>query len=69
MVEDLGVAKKQTRRCVSISADLYERLVVYKAATGTSMSQVVETSAHRYLDMAELTELAKIAEIAKKAGD
>lgn len=36
------MAKKQTRRSVSISRGTYDRLKIYSEATNTPMSQIIE---------------------------
>lgn len=59
------MSTKQTRRSVSISGELYERLKAYCQKQGTSMSGMVETLARAHLDMTPRS----IDEVAKKYTD
>jgi hypothetical protein len=43
------MAKKQTRRSISVSRTTYERLKAYCETNGVSMSQFVETRVGDYL--------------------
>ena len=43
------MAKKQTRRSISVSRETYERLKAYCETHGTSMSQFVETRVGDFL--------------------
>ena len=45
----LDMAKKQTRRSISVSRDTYNRLKSYCETNGVSMSQFVETRVGDYL--------------------
>jgi hypothetical protein len=45
------MSTKQTRRSVSISGELYEKLKAYCQEKGASMSGMVETLARAHLDM------------------
>jgi hypothetical protein len=47
------MAKKQTRRSISVSRGTYERLKAYCETTGTSMSQFVEQRVGDFLGRAE----------------
>ena len=47
------MAKKQTRRSISVSRPTYERLKAYCETTGTSMSQFVEQRVGDFLGRSE----------------
>jgi hypothetical protein len=49
----LCMAKKQTRRSISVSRGTYERLKAYCETTGTSMSQFVEQRVGDFLGRSE----------------
>ena len=44
------MAKKQTRRSISVSRNAYERLKAFCETSGVSMSQFVESGIHEKLD-------------------
>lgn len=59
------MSTKQTRRSVSISGELYEKLKAYCAKNDTSMSGVVEAITRAHLDMTPRS----IDEVTKKYAD
>lgn len=44
------MAKKQTRRSISINRELYEQLKVFSHALGTPMSQLTERCLRSYIE-------------------
>lgn len=48
------MSKKQTRRSISVSGDLYDRLKEYCDQHGLSLSGVVETQLRRHLGLGEV---------------
>ena len=48
------MAKKQTRRCVSVRAEIYELIKAESSETGKSMSSIVEQLIKRYLEQQRL---------------
>jgi hypothetical protein len=61
------MAKKQTRRSISVSRDTYERLRAYCETNGISMSQFVERQVGNFLGAT--TGLFEHGEIGTPAGD
>ncbi|HWN70001.1 MAG TPA: hypothetical protein VNM90_20300 [Haliangium sp.] len=51
------MAKKQTRRSISVSRNTYERLKVYCETQGISMSQFVESRVGDFLGRTDLSRL------------
>ena len=52
------MAKKQTRRSISVSRTTYEKLKAFCEASGVSMSQFVETRVGDFLGSGEAVEIA-----------
>jgi hypothetical protein len=55
------MAKKQTRRSISVSRNTYERLKVYCETQGISMSQFVESRVGDFLGRTDLSRLESIS--------
>lgn len=55
------MAKKQTRRSISVSRNTYERLKVYCETQGISMSQFVESRVGDFLGRTDLSRLETIS--------
>jgi hypothetical protein len=63
------MAKKQTRRSISVSRSTYERLRAYCETTGMSMSQFVETRVGDFLGRSRSSEAAAPPPSAPAAGE
>jgi hypothetical protein len=55
------MAKKQTRRSISVSRNTYERLKVYCETQGISMSQFVESRVGDFLGRTDLGRMETIS--------
>lgn len=55
MAYQINMAKKQTRRSISVSRDTYNRLRAYCETNGISMSRFVEMRVGDFLGRAEKT--------------
>jgi hypothetical protein len=60
------MAKKQTRRSISVSRTTYERLKSYCETNGISMSQFVETRVGDFLGRSEVTSASRPAPAAPR---
>ena len=65
---DPGMAKKQTRRSVSLSKSTYERIKAYCEVNALSMSQFVEKRIGDFLGAGQLAEKLPAMEEKKAAG-
>lgn len=55
------MAKKQTRRSISVSRNTYERLKVYCETQGISMSQFVESRVGDFLGRTDLSRMETVS--------
>ncbi len=69
MAYQLDMAKKQTRRSISVSRNTYERLKAYCETNGISMSQFVEMRVGDFLGRSPTVDRQPTAEAPDHSSD